>query len=84
MLSYMQQKKPVLAATDSVTDIGKIIIRNLFGYWVMQGDKQAFLEKMDSMFESKNMLSDLGINGYNYLLENYTVSSSYNKIIKHV
>ena len=84
ILSYMEQKKPVLAATDSVTDIGKIIIRNLFGYWVMQGDKQAFLEKMDSMFESKNMLSDLGINGYNYLLENYTVSSSYNKIIKHV
>lgn len=38
LLSYMQAKLPVLACTDSNTDIGKNIVEGEFGWWCMSDD----------------------------------------------
>lgn len=83
MLSYMQQKKPIFAATDEVTDIGKIINENNFGYWIRHGCLEAFNNYIELMLDNRLALEQIGRNGYNYLLKHYTVDASYNKIMKH-
>lgn len=42
LLSYMQSKIPVLAATDQNTDIGKVITAGDFGWWCESNDCNAF------------------------------------------
>lgn len=82
MLSYMEQKKPVLAATDSVTDIGSIISNNKFGYWVLHGNITDITEKLCHFHSmGKTQLEKMGHNGFNYLLGNYSVDRTYQSII---
>jgi hypothetical protein len=83
MLSYMEQKKPVLAATDKVTDIGSIITGNNFGYWTLHGDATDFNNKIEFLLSKDISLKDLGQNGYDFLLNNYTVNHAYNIIVNH-
>ncbi len=83
ILSYMECSKPVLAATDAVTDIGEIITQNGFGHWVLNGDLQGFLQKMELLIKDKDNNLKMGTKGYQYLIDNYTVDFSYNAIIKH-
>ncbi len=83
MLSYMEQKKPVLAATDKVTDIGSIITGNNFGYWTLHGDVTDFNNKIEFLLSKDISLKDLGQNGYDFLLNNYTVNHAYNIIVNH-
>ena len=44
LLSYMQAKLPVLAVTDSSTDIGKVIVEGGFGWWCESADSNIFSE----------------------------------------
>lgn len=83
LLSYMECKKPVLAATDVVTDIGQIITEQGFGHWVMHGDLKEFLKKMDLLIGDRENNLIKGVKGYHYLMDNYTVDFSYSTIVKH-
>jgi glycosyltransferase involved in cell wall biosynthesis len=83
LLSYMECKKPVLAATDSVTDIGKIISNQGFGYWVLHGDLEGFLQKMELLISDRQNNHKMGLKGHQYLVDNYTVEYSYSAIMKH-
>lgn len=83
LLSYMECKMPVLAATDTSTDIGKIIKDNQFGYWCENGDLSSFNEKLNLLSGDKEMRAIFGRNSYNYLLNHYLTSHSYKKIIDH-
>lgn len=82
ILSYMQAKMPVLACTDSHTDIGKVIEDGGFGWQCESDTPNHFTEAVDKAVESD--LSILGENGYKYLKENYTVQNSYDIIIKNI
>ncbi len=82
ILSYMQAKMPVLACTDSNTDIGKVIEDGGFGWQCESDTPNHFTEAVDKAVESD--LSILGENGYKYLKENYTVQNSYDIIIKNI
>lgn len=78
LLSYMQAKIPVLAVTDSNTDIGKVIIEGGFGWWCESNNINQFLNIMDII------LLNLGINKdqeFNYLKEYYSSDKSYKIII---
>ena len=44
LLSYMQAKLPVLAATDPNTDIGKVIVNGGFGWWCESNDANQFVQ----------------------------------------
>lgn len=79
LLSYMQAKIPVLAATDSSTDIGKVIKKGGFGWWCESDCTESFREIV------KNMPSDVkvfGENGWEYLNNHYTSSIAYDIIMK--
>lgn len=74
----MQAKIPVLAVTDPNTDIGKVIVDGRFGWWCESND----VNKFNNIIQ-KIMFDDFGVKGLNgkeYLTDNYTVNIAY-KII---
>lgn len=82
LLPYLEMKMPVLAATDTATDIGKILLENSCGFWIESGDYNS----MDQVLESINSMTDkelngLGDNALRLLYKEYTVDKSYNIIM---
>jgi glycosyltransferase involved in cell wall biosynthesis len=81
LLSYLEVRMPVLSAIDLSTDLGTIMERNKYGYWVESGDLKAFNYYLDMLASDKDKRKVMGENGYQFLLENYLVEHSYNKIM---
>lgn len=57
LLSYMQAGLPVLACTDSNTDIGKVIVEGGFGWWCESNSITAFTNTIQ-MILNKNVLGN--------------------------
>ena len=70
LLSYMQSSMPVLACTDTNTDVGKVITDGGFGWWCESSNTDAFTSAVDFIIGED--LEKAGENGFNYLKENYT------------
>lgn len=83
ILSYMECKMPVIAATDMATDIGDIIVENKFGSWVLSGDLKAYNDALELILSSAIGRINMGMNGYNFMISNYSVKRSYQLIMKH-
>lgn len=81
LLSYLMEKKPIIAATDPNCDTGSIAEQNGYGYWCPSNDVNAFTRCVDKMLASD--LPQMGENGYQFYLNNYTVEHTYNDIMKH-
>ena len=81
LLSYMQAKIPVLASTDSSTDIGEVIVNGGFGWWCESNNIDNFNLAINTIM--KENLKKLGNNAFKYLNENYSVTNSYHIIVKH-
>lgn len=79
LLAYMQAKLPVLACTDSNTDIGNVIVDGNFGWWCESNDVEAFKMSIKSACDSD--LKIFGDNGYRYLEEHYTSKDAYETIV---
>ncbi len=82
ILSYMEYAKPVLAATDKVTDIKELIQVANCGDWVCSEDTEAFLSKIREMAVSHELIIK-GINGRKYIEDNFTVNRSVELLEKH-
>jgi|694.fasta_scaffold01447_30 glycosyltransferase involved in cell wall biosynthesis len=83
ILGYMQNCLPVICATDLVTDIGEIAVNNNFGYRCLTSDSEAFFENVEKLLD-KNRRILMGKNGFEFLINEYTVENSYNKIIEKI
>ncbi len=83
LLSYLENKKPVLLATDTNTDMGRIAENNNYGLWTESGNINEFMKMIDFMVVDRNRMKAMGENGYSYLLSNYTVQNGYEIIMKH-
>lgn len=81
LLAYMQAEIPILAVTDSNTDIGKIIVDGDMGCWCESNDIEAFTRCVLNI-DSLN-LSEAGQKAYHYMAQNYDVNNAYKIIIKH-
>lgn len=81
LLPYLMEKKPIIAATDPNCDTGGIAEANGYGYWCPSNDVKAFTLCVDKMLKSN--LTQMGENGYQFYLNNYTVEHTYNAIMKH-
>ncbi|WP_187477632.1 glycosyltransferase family 4 protein [Amniculibacterium sp. G2-70] len=79
LLSYLEMKMPILAATDPNTDIGEIIEANNCGFKVLAGNQNDMQTKLNMLLKSS--LDILAENGNILLQENYTVDKSYDLII---
>ena len=81
LLSYMQAKLPVLAVTDSVTDIGKTIVDGDFGWWCESNDIDGFANEIKKIMKSDLIRAQE--KEYQYLLDHYTVDEAYKIIMRH-
>lgn len=81
LLPYLMEKKPIIAATDPNCDTGSIAEQNGYGYWCPSNDANAFTQCVDKMLASD--LAQMGENGYQFYLNNYTVGHTYKAIMKH-
>ena len=81
LLSYMQAKLPVLAVTDSNTDIGKVIVEGGFGWWCESNDIKLFHEREREVCKSD--LMSMGIKGGQYLKDYYNAEKSYKIVMRH-
>lgn len=80
LLSYLEMKIPVIAATDPNTDIGDIIEDANCGYKVIAGDQAEMQLKLKHLIHDD--LQTLGNNGYKLLQKEYLVDRSYNLILE--
>ena len=81
LLSYLENKMPVLCATDPNTDMGRIAEENGYGYWCESNSVDAFSAILDKMIHSDRKA--MGEKGYQFLKENYLVENTYNAIMRH-
>lgn len=79
VLSYMQAKIPVLACTDSNTDIGKIIEEAGFGSWCESNDVNGFVECVNKIMQIQSVAEK----EWNYLNKYYSTRNGYYIIMKH-
>ncbi len=83
LLSYLENKIPVLMAIDRNTDVGKIAEENGYGLWSESGDLNAFNKNLNHLVSNKELRLKMGEKGYQYLIKNYTVDNSYRIIMSH-
>ena len=83
LLSYLENRMPVIIASDRNTDIGSIAEQNGFGLWSESGDMTMFDKNLQILL-GQDTITDKGEAGYRFLLENYTVDKSCSIIIKSI
>lgn len=82
ILSYMEYSKPILAATDKITDIKDLILEANCGEWVCSDDNTLFINKIKEMANDKNIYLK-GKNGREYLEKHFKISDSVKILEKH-
>lgn len=79
LLSYMQAGLPVIACTDSNTDIGKTIVDGGFGWRAESNSVESFKAVISECL--KTDLGKLKSRSYDYLVSNFNVAVCAEKII---
>lgn len=83
LLSYLEMKLPVLAATDSNSDIGDIIENAECGYKVVSGDIQQMNVTINKL-ASEDDLYTMGTNSWTLLQNEFLIEKSYNLISEKI
>lgn len=84
LLSYLEHKMPIIAATDIHTDIGSIAEMNGYGYWCKSTRVEDFSNCIDKYLKEPGVIKIMGERGYQFLKDNYQVKFTYDKIISHL
>ena len=82
LLPYLIGKKPILAATDPNCDTGLIAEENGYGFYCPSNSVEEFVKAVDKILASD--IKQMGENGYQFFLNNYTTEHTYNEIINHL
>ena len=83
LLSYLECKMPIIAATDVHTDIGSIAEKNGYGYWCESNKVEDFTACVNKFIFQPELIRQMGERGYCFLLDNYLVENTYRKIMSH-
>ena len=81
LLPYLENKMPIIAATDPNCDTGKLAEKNGYGFWCESNSVEAFTITLNKMIASDRKV--MGEKGYKFLCENYLVQNTYNAIMSH-
>jgi glycosyltransferase involved in cell wall biosynthesis len=84
MLTYLENQMPVLAMTDTVSDVGPIAKSAGFGDWCLFGDNQAALKLIAFFCVQPERRKAMGVAGFDYMREHYDVKIGYQKITEFV
>lgn len=83
LLSYLENKMPVICATDVNTDIGRIAEQNGYGYWCESVKPIDFTVLVDRFLAEPERIKTMGERGYEFLKSNYLVEHTYQVIMRH-
>jgi glycosyltransferase involved in cell wall biosynthesis len=82
LLSYLEFGMPIVAATDTHTDVGLIIEESKCGFWLESGDLKRMNEIILELKNNHDIFLQMKKNARLLLERNYTVNLSYELIIK--
>lgn len=80
LLSYLEMKMPIIAATDVNTDIGGVIEENKCGYKVTSGDFESMQSAIKKILSNEKNFNQMKENAWELLERDYRVERSYNLI----
>ncbi|WP_243699478.1 glycosyltransferase family 4 protein [Flavobacterium caseinilyticum] len=80
LLSYLEMKMPVIAATDANSDIGCVIEKNNCGYKVLSGDITGMLKAIDKIVSPDENFTLMQENAWGLLQKEFNVDNSYELI----
>ena len=80
LLSYLEMKMPIIAATDSNTDVGFDIEKNKCGYWVISGNNRAMQVAIDKLMNDKKLFTSMKENASKFLMNEFTTERSFSLI----
>ncbi|ANF51556.1 glycosyltransferase WbuB [Chryseobacterium glaciei] len=82
LLSYLEFKMPIIAATDNNTDIGTDIMNNGCGISVYSDDINQMTEAINSLIEmAPEKFEEMRQKSWDFLVNDFKVEDSYQKII---
>lgn len=81
LLPYLMSHKPIIACTDPNCDTGALAEDHDYGFYCPSNSVKAFVKTIDRMLASD--IRQMGENGYQFFLDNYTTEHTYGAIIKH-
>ena len=80
LLSYLEFKLPVIAATDKNTDIGEVIEQAGCGFGLISEDLNKIQNTISKLVNNKKLLADMSVKSRRLLESEYTVDRSYRLI----
>jgi glycosyltransferase involved in cell wall biosynthesis len=80
LLTYLENKLPILAITDISSDVGLIAEKNDFGKWVLYGNLNESIKKIIFFNYNTDQRQRLGVNGFDFLHKNYSSVNSFQLI----
>jgi glycosyltransferase involved in cell wall biosynthesis len=83
LTAYMESAIPIIAATDSNTDIRDVLLESSSGIWVESGDLDGFMAAVERLAADAALRREMGLRGRAYLEMHYTVSRAYDIISAH-
>lgn len=83
--AYMFSKKPIIACVDQDSDTGRVIKTANCG-WVLVPENVRTLSEMMKLVVmlSKDDLNEVGVNGFNYAIENLSKKENLEKVVKSI
>lgn len=84
LLSYLEMRMPVIAATDTSSDIGNVIEEAKCGYWVKAGDLKQFEVLINRFCEKEANYEEMKENAWHLIKDEFSIEKSYDLIIKKV
>ena len=81
LLPYLMTRKPIIACTDPNCDTGTLAEENGYGFYCPSNSVEAFIKTIDRMLASD--IRQMGDNGYQFFLDNYTTEHTFKAIMKH-
>ena len=80
LLSYLEMKMPIIAATDRNSDIGDVVEGNNCGFKVLSGDQTQMQTVIGKILSDEENYTKMKENAWNLLQKEYQVARSFNLI----
>ncbi|WP_027400280.1 glycosyltransferase family 4 protein [Anaerovorax odorimutans] len=81
-VGYFAVELPILASVDKNTDYGKILEDAKAGLWSVTGDLESYKANLQKLLSNESLRKEMGRNGRKYLEKNWTVQTTYNRIME--
>jgi glycosyltransferase involved in cell wall biosynthesis len=80
LLTYLENRMPILAITDKTSDVGSIAEAEGFGKWCLYGQEDDALRCIQFFEMHNDIRNEMGQRGFDFMSRSYDVKDSYMKI----